>query len=90
MSARKYEKRKAKEHRGKHVGGPGKPDYTRGSKQGEVKNWSRPLSKYDVMKEAKKGRDEITSKSGFTNGAINYIDRYRPSMKLFHKKKRIR
>ncbi len=90
MSARRYEKRKAKEHRGKHVDGPGRPDYTRGSIHGEVKNWSRPLSKYDVMKEARKGRDEITSKSGYTNGAIDYVRRYRPSMKLFQKKKRIR
>lgn len=90
MSARRYEKRKAREHRGKHEGGSGRPDYTRGNIQGEVKNWSRPLSKYDVMKEAKKGRDEITSKSGYTKGAVKYVNRYRPSMKLFHKKKRIR
>jgi len=90
MSARRYEKNKSKEHRGRHLGGPGKPDYTRGRKQGEVKNWSRPLSKYDVKKEAQKGRNEIISKSGFTEGAIEYAKKYRPSMKLYHKKKRVR
>ncbi|MFX0138048.1 MAG: hypothetical protein ACFFDN_30680 [Candidatus Hodarchaeota archaeon] len=90
MKSRRYEKRKTKEHRGKHVGGPSRPDYTRGNKRGEVKSWSRPLSKYDVMKEAKKGRDEITSKSGYTKGAVEYAKRYRPSMKLFHKKKKVR
>ena len=90
MSARRYEKRKAREHRGRHVGGPGKPDYTRGSEQGEVKNWARPMSKYDVKKEAQKGRTEISCKSGYTEGAIKYAQRYRPSLKLFQRKKRIR
>jgi len=90
MSARRYEKRKAKEHRGRHLGGPGKSDYTRGNKQGEVKNWSRPMSKYDVKKEAQKGRTEITNKSGFTEGAVEYAKRYRPSLKLYDKKKRVR
>ena len=90
MIPRRYEKRKSKDHRGRHVGGPGNPDYVRGRIQGEVKNWSRPLSKYDLKQEARKGRNEITSKSGFTEGAIRYAERYRPTMKLFHKNKQIR
>ena len=88
-SARAYEKRKAKEHRGRHLGGPGEPDYTRGEVAGEVKNWSRPMGKSEVMKEVKKGRQEITAKSGFTQEAIEYVQRYRPNVKLFHRKKKV-
>lgn len=89
MSWKRYEKKKAKEHRGRHIGGPGKPDYVRGIIQGEVKSWNRAMSKIDVMREAKKGRKEITSKKGFTDSAIKYVKRYRPDMKLFHRKKRV-
>jgi hypothetical protein len=87
---KRYEKKKTKEHRGKHLGGPGKPDYIRGKIQGEIKSWSRPMSKNNVMQEARKGRNEITSKRGFTKSAIEYVNRYRPTLKLFHRKKRIR
>jgi len=31
-----YEKRQARQHGARHVGGPGKPDYVRGYKIGEV------------------------------------------------------
>jgi len=89
MSTR-YEKEKAKKHRGKHIGGPGKPDYTRGKVKGEVKAWSRPLSKYDVKREVGKGRNEIVSKSGFTEGAIKYAQRYCPNLRLIHKNKVIK
>ena len=85
--ARAYEKRKAKERGGKHLGGPGKPDYIRGSEKGEVKAWSRPLTRADVRREARKGRTEIVSKSGFTRGAIKYAERYRPELRLIHGKK---
>lgn len=88
-SARAYEKRKAKEHRGRHLGGSGEPDYTRGEVEGEVKAWNRPMGKNELMKEIKKGRQEITAKSGFTEEAIIYAKRYRPKVKLFHKKKRV-
>lgn len=87
MPWRRYEKRKAKQHRGKHVGGPGKPDYIRGSNHGEIKCWNRPLSKYTVKKLAQKRRTEIISKSGFTKGAIEYAKRYRPNLKLLHRNK---
>lgn len=78
------EKRMAKKHRGHHIGGPGKPDYTRGDTQGEVKQRQRPLTKTEVMKECRKGRDEITCDAGFTKAAIGYVKRYRPSVKLIN------
>ena len=84
MSAKRYEKEKSKKHRGKHIGGPGKPDYRRGKIAGEVKDWNRPMSKHDVMKEAQKGRKELVSKRGFSEGAIKYAERYRPDLKLIH------
>lgn len=82
--AKRYEKIKAKKHRGRHIGGSGNPDYKRGKSDGEVKNWNRKMTKYDVKKEARKGRDEITNKKGFTTGAIKYANRYRPNLKLYH------
>lgn len=84
-----YEKIVAKKHRGRHIGGPGKPDYLRGDNKGEVKYWDKPLPKSVVMELAKKGVSEIVSKSGFTKPAINYVKRYRPYIKLFHGTKRI-
>ena len=84
MSSRRYEKRKAKKRRGKHLGAPGEPDYEGYDVNGEIKCWNRPMSKYDVMKEAKKGRDELISKRGFTNGAFKYTKRYRPYIRLIH------
>ena len=88
-NALNYEKRKANDRGGRHIGGSGQPDYKRGKKEGEVKNWTRPMSKYDVRKESLKGRNEITSKSGFTQGAINYIKRYRKNVTLYHGNKKI-
>lgn len=87
-NSKRYEKEKANRHRGRHIGGSGNPDYRRGAVQGETKNWNRPMSKYDVMNEAKKGRNEIISKKGFTKGAIEYAKRYRSSLKLYHGNKR--
>jgi len=89
MAWKSYERRKAKERRGKYVGGPGKPDYVRGDDMGEVKAWSRPMTKSDVMREAKKGRTEIISKSGFTKEAIKYAERYRPNLRLIDGRGRI-
>ena len=83
-----YEKSKANAHRGRHVGGSGKPDYVRGEVEGEVKCHQRPLTKTQVKKIAQKGVAEIESKSGFTQPAIDYVKRYRPNMKLFHRGKR--
>ena len=85
MSWKRYERRRAGKHRGKHVGGPGRPDYVRGSVKGEVKHRKRPLTKREVMRLAKKGVGEIESLSGYTKSAGDYAGRYRPNLKLFRK-----
>lgn len=64
-----YEKSQAKKHKGKHLGGPGKPDYRRGKTKGEVKNWARPVHSGVIRKAIKEGIKEIVSKSGFTKPA---------------------
>jgi len=85
----KYEKSKAKVHGAKHVGGPGKHDYQRGSVKGEVKCRKSPVNKPELQKYAKKGISEIESKGGFTKPALDYRDKYRQDMKLFHQGKRL-
>lgn len=80
---KRFEKSKAREHRGKHVGGSGKPDYVRGDVLGEVKCWNKPLTKNQVMVIARKGVTEIVSKGGFTKSALEYAEQYRPNLKLF-------
>lgn len=64
-----YERKQARKHRGKHIGGPGEPDYTRGDVRGEVKRWKRPVDSGVIKELAKKGVKEIVSKSGFTGPA---------------------
>ena len=34
-----YEKKKAKDHKAKHIGGPGNPDAKKGNQKLEIKNW---------------------------------------------------
>ncbi|MGC8988200.1 hypothetical protein [Infirmifilum sp.] len=88
--ARWYEKLVSTRRGGHHRGGPGEPDYVRGRDQGEVKYWSRPMSKFDVMREVKKGRTEIVSREGFTRQAIDYVERYRKGrVRLYHRGKRV-
>jgi len=79
-----YEKTVARRHRGRVVGGPGQPDYIRGTVCGEAKLRNRPLNRSEVMGECKKGRMEIVCNKGFTNQAVQYVKRYRPSVKLIH------
>jgi len=66
----RYEKQQAKKHGGKHIGGPGKPDYTRGEIKVEVKDWKERVHSGVVKDSAKKGIKKIISKSGFTEPAI--------------------
>ena len=40
--------------------------------------------KLDVMREAQKGITEIISKSGFSEEAIKYAEKYRPYLRLIH------
>ena len=65
----RYEKAQAKKHRGRHIGGPGKPDYKRGETKGEVKNWKQKVHSGVIKKANRKGVKEIISKSGFTKPA---------------------
>ena len=85
----KYEKEKAEAHRGKHIGGPGKEDYRRGEVEGEVKNRKTPVTKPELQEMFRKGRSEVESKSGYTEPAVKYKERYHPDKKLFKKGKKI-
>ena len=81
--AKEYEKKVAKRHGKKHHGGPGKPDF---GKAGEVKDHKKRLSKSLLQNECQKGRKTIVSKKGFTQDAIDYRNRYRRDVKLYHDK----
>ena len=84
-----YEKKAAKRHRAKQIGGAGKEDYRRGNVKGEVKNRETPVTKPELRKMAKKKVKEVESKGGFTAPAIAYRNRYKPEMKLFKRGKPI-
>ena len=75
----------AKAHRGKHIGGPGKEDYRRGEIKGEVKNRKTPVTKPELQEIFRKGITELESKTGYTEPAIKYTERYHPDKKLFEK-----
>ena len=90
MSWKGYETRKSRERGGTHIGGPGAPDYIRGETDGEVKSWKKPMGRFVVMREARKGRTEIVSKSGFTDDAIAYAEQYRPDLRLIHGKQTVK
>jgi len=77
-----YERRKSWDRGGSHLGGSGQPDYIRGETLGEVKNWQRPMNRSDVKREAQKGRNEIVSRNGFTDSALEYAEMYRPGLRL--------
>lgn len=73
----------ASAHRGRHIGGPGRPDYMRGKVQGEVKFYSRPIVKRALMEECRKRPiKEIVCTGGFTKSARQYAERYRPCLRL--------
>ena len=88
MSWKRYEKSKARDHRGRHVGGPGNADYVRGRAKGEVKHRKAPLTKTEVVKLVRKGIKEIESQGGFTRPAEEYVKKYGPEMKLFKRGRR--
>jgi len=81
-----YEKRKAKEHGGRHIGGPGAPDYQRGDTFGEVKGRVSKVTKPELQRLIRdKGVREIDSKAGFTQPAIEYWDRWQPGVRLIRR-----
>lgn len=83
MKGQKFEEKVAEYMGGKPVGGPGEPDYVRGSVDGEAKDWDKRMGRSAVMAEIHKGRNEIVSKLGFTQEAVDYKDQYQPKVKLF-------
>ena len=86
--AKRFEKAKAKAHRGKHLGGPGEVDYERGRIKGEVKNWSEPVHSGIIKKAIGDGVKEIEGKSGFTGPAIELAQKH--GIKLFKGGKKIK
>lgn len=78
----KKERRSAKKHNAKHVGGPGRSDYVRGCVRGEVKDRKQPLTKPQVIHAVKRNiakgacKVEIVSTSGFTKPAEEHVQRY--------------
>jgi hypothetical protein len=86
MRRQQYEKYKARRHRGEHVGGPGKPDYVRGRRKGEVRHRKTPVTRPDLQRAVRKGIREVDSLSGYTEPALAYARRTK--LKLFHRGRR--
>jgi hypothetical protein len=85
-----YEKSKAKAHNGKHLGGPGKADYSRGKVLGEVKCRTTKVTKPELISLIKKKNiKEVDSKAGFTTPALEYQKKYHPEVKLMKHSKKI-
>lgn len=82
-----YEKKKAKDHKAKHVGGPGNPDAMKGQQKIEIKDWQKPVSRPEVIKAYRKGVRKFISKKGFTGPALDYAKQKK--MKLYKGKKRL-
>lgn len=79
-----YEKIKARQ-RGYPQGGPGFPDYIKGGRKGEVKRWSRPVDRGELIRLRRKGINEVVSKKGFTGPAKEYAKERK--IRLIHGKK---
>lgn len=82
-----YERKKAKDHKAKHIGGPGKPDAKKGSQKIEIKDWCKPVPTPEVAKAKRKGVTKFISKSGFTGPALEYGKKRK--MKLYKGKKKL-
>jgi hypothetical protein len=89
MSWKRYEKDCTRKHNGHHIGGSGQPDYKRGSKLGEVKHRQTPVTKPELMRLHRKGVSEIHSLSGFTEPAIDHVQKYNMNMKLYSRGRRV-
>jgi hypothetical protein len=90
MSWENYEKSVSHQHNGRHIGGPGLPDYQRGDVLGEIKHRQTPVTKPELIALRKKGITEIHSLSGFTEPAIDHVEKYHMNMKLFHRGRRVK
>ena len=83
-----YEKIKARQRgypRGYPQGGPGLPDYIKGGRRGEVKHWSRPVDRGELIKLRRKGINEVVSIKGFTEPAKEYAKE--KNIRLIYRKK---
>jgi len=87
MKWKRYERYKARKHRGRHVGGPRREDYRRGAVQGEVKHIKRRMTKPEVTRAVRKGITEIDTLGGYTEPAKEYARKY--EIKLFHRGRRV-
>jgi hypothetical protein len=86
----RYEKRKAREHRGRHLGGPSAPDYQRGEKFGEVKCRDSKVTQPELQRLIReKGISEVDSKAGFTKPAIDYRNIHHPEVRLIKRRRTI-
>jgi hypothetical protein len=90
MSWKRYERETCRQHNGRHIGGPGKPDYSRGDVRGEVKHRQTPVTKPELISLRQKGVTEIHSLAGFTQPAIDHVGKHHMNMKLFHRGRRIK
>ena len=79
-----YEKIKARQ-RGYSQGGPGSPDYVKGGRKGEVKRWSHPVDRGELIRLRRKGINEVVSRKGFTEPAKGYAKE--KNIRLIHGKK---
>jgi len=82
-----YERKTARKHNGRHVGGPGKEDYSRGKTRGEVKHRQTPVTRPEAIKIRRRGITEIDSFGGFTEPAKDYAESR--GVKLFQRGRRI-
>ncbi|MBI2124113.1 MAG: hypothetical protein HYU04_02670 [Candidatus Wildermuthbacteria bacterium] len=82
-----YEKKKARDHGVKHIGGPGNPDAQKGRQKLEIKDWKQPVPRPEVVKARRKGVTKFISRSGFTEPTLAYGEERK--MKLYKGKKRL-
>lgn len=82
-----YEKKKAKDHGAKHVGGPGKEDARKGGQKIEIKDKKDPVTRPELVKMKRKKITKIISKGGFTKPALDYGKEKK--MKLYKGKKKL-
>jgi len=83
----KYEKKKAKDHKAKHKGGPGKVDAQRKKQKIEIKDRKVPVTRPELIKMKRRRVSKVISKAGFTEPALDYGKKRK--MKLYKGKKKL-
>ncbi len=83
-----YEKKKARDHGARRIGGPNNPDAVmKGGGKIEIKDWAKPVPKPEVIKANRKGVKKFIAKKGFTKPAVEYGKTH--NMKLYKSKKKL-